>query len=173
MAYWTLKTLQEEQKPWVLKNFGERPAWQPLLGIAEEMGELFQAFWIVDDAYAHEVKDALADIMIYMADFCTAMNFDLQKLYDDALRDDDFELAPMAVYYGDLAHAFLKDAQRIRGTHSEHVAKMGDALDGILRHLIRAASNRNWDLRELTKETWETVVKKRDWTLHRETGVAP
>ncbi len=33
-----LRQLQEEQRPWVLKNFGERPTWMPLMGMCEEAG---------------------------------------------------------------------------------------------------------------------------------------
>lgn len=172
MAYWDFRTLQQEQKPWVLKNFGDRPAWQPLLGIAEEMGELFQAF-SKTTAHAPEVRDALADITIYMADFCTAMNFDLQKFYEDALEDDEFQLDSMAVYYGRLAHSFLKNAQGIRGTPLEHAMAMETAIDGLLRHMIRTAKNRRWDLKELTQEVWEGVVRKRDWTANPQTGDSP
>lgn len=38
-----LRKLQEEQKPWVKHNFGDRPSWMPLLGAVEELGELAHA----------------------------------------------------------------------------------------------------------------------------------
>ena len=39
----SLQQLQEEQVPWVKHNFGDRAAYQPLLGMTEELGEFCYA----------------------------------------------------------------------------------------------------------------------------------
>ena len=80
-----LKQLQDEQRPWVKHNFGDRPAWQPLLGIVEEVGELChahlkhaQGIRTTEDHQAAKV-DAVGDIVVYLADYCTAEGIDLQR----------------------------------------------------------------------------------------------
>jgi NTP pyrophosphatase (non-canonical NTP hydrolase) len=78
-----LRKLQEELKPWVLHNFGYRPSWQPLLGIQEEVGELSHAYLKraqgIRKGENHEeaMKDAAADIIVFLCDFCNAENIDL------------------------------------------------------------------------------------------------
>jgi NTP pyrophosphatase (non-canonical NTP hydrolase) len=81
-----LKKIQEEQKPWVKHNFGDRPTWMPLLGIMEELGELAHSF--LKDAQGirmsenHDagMKDAVADIVIFLCDFCSGQGYDLESL---------------------------------------------------------------------------------------------
>lgn len=88
-----LKKLQEEQMQWVKHNFGDRPAWQPLMGITEEFGELAEAIgWLNhsflkynqrirrEENHIENMKDAVGDIVIYLADFCTAMGFDFSEI---------------------------------------------------------------------------------------------
>src|SRR5512139_2641926 len=72
-----LKRLQQEVKIWTDYNFGSRdvhPPHRALLGIIEEIGELYHAD--KDD----EIADGIGDVMIYMADYCNGMNFDLDKI---------------------------------------------------------------------------------------------
>ena len=82
-----IKRLQEEQKPWVAHNFGDRPAWMPLLGVMEELGELAHAFLknaqgIRKQDYDAKQKDAVADIIIYLSDFCNSQGYDMEELVD-------------------------------------------------------------------------------------------
>ena len=78
------KQLQEEQAPWVLHNFGKRPSYWPLLGAVEELGELAHAFLKREQGirttenHTANIEDAVADIIIYLADFCQSENIDLQ-----------------------------------------------------------------------------------------------
>jgi NTP pyrophosphatase (non-canonical NTP hydrolase) len=80
----TLKQIQEEVKVWEKKNFGDRPGWQPLLGLQEEVGELAhhylkraQGIRISEDHNAG-IADAVADIVIYLLDFCNTEGIDLE-----------------------------------------------------------------------------------------------
>ncbi len=81
-----LRELQAEQVPWVKHNFGDRPSWMPLLGAVEELGELAHAHLKqaqgirVSEDHDAKAKDAVADVVIYLADYCTARGFDLQSL---------------------------------------------------------------------------------------------
>ena len=68
----TIKQIQQEQKAWVRHNFGDRPSWQPLLGVAEELGELSHAHLKhvqgirVNENHTAKKKDAIGDLVIYL-----------------------------------------------------------------------------------------------------------
>lgn len=84
-----LRRLQTEQVPWVKHNFGDRPSWMPLLGAVEELGELAHAHLKqaqgirVSEDHDAKAKDAVADVVIYLADYCTARGYDLESLVMD------------------------------------------------------------------------------------------
>lgn len=168
---WNFNSLQQEQKPWVAHNFGDRPSWQPLLGIIEEQGEMFEAFASNSEP---DMKDALADIAIFMCDFCSAMDFEMQPLYVSAVDmvSGPRPLVPIGIRTGNLAHSYLKKAQGIRGSVDEHNAAMRLALTGILAHMVVAANGRGWDLLMLAHDTWQKV-KRRDWKANALTGASP
>lgn len=82
----TFKQLQEEQREWVAHNFAGRKPYMPLLGVAEECGELCHAHLKGEQGirYTPEVvlakkKDAVGDILIYLADYCSANDIDLEE----------------------------------------------------------------------------------------------
>lgn len=86
----TLNELQQELRPWQEHNFPGRAAWEPVMGVAEEAGELSHAFLkrhqtIRGSAEAHEaeIRDAIGDIIVYLADVSNAMGFDLQACLDE------------------------------------------------------------------------------------------
>ena len=84
-----LSTLQSEHATWVEHNFPDQRAnkhW-PLLGAAEEVGELSHAHLKFEQGirgydekrYLKEAADALGDIVIYLASYCNANGFDLDE----------------------------------------------------------------------------------------------
>ena len=89
-AYWLdLTRLQEELAPWVEHNFPGRPAWQPLLGLAEEVGELSHHFLKREQSirsaedHAAEIRDAVGDIIVFLADFANAESLSLQSCLEE------------------------------------------------------------------------------------------
>lgn len=85
----TFKQLQEEQRPWVEYNFPGREAHYPLLGAQEEIGELshshlkmLQRIRGTEEDHLEKAKDAVADCIIFLSDYCTAMGFDLQEIME-------------------------------------------------------------------------------------------
>lgn len=64
---------------------------------------------------------------------------------------------------GELAHAFLKMEQGIRGTKEEHIAAMKDAVGDCCIFLMDLCNQMGWDFEEIIDSTW-THVKKRNWT---------
>lgn len=86
MTEFTLRKLQDEIRPWQQHNFPDSPSWQSYIGISEETGELGHAFLksaqdIRGTAEEHRAAmvDAVADIIVYIADFCNKENIDLQQ----------------------------------------------------------------------------------------------
>lgn len=82
-----LHRLQEEVGAWARTNFGERPAWMPLLGAVEELGELAHAHLKAaqkirgtEEAHTEAAKDAVADTIIYLADYCFVRGWDLGEI---------------------------------------------------------------------------------------------
>ena len=90
----TLATLQAEQREWVRRNFGERPSWHPLLGAIEELGELSHAHLkneqgirgTPEEHLAAKI-DAVADVVIYLADYCSAEGIDMQRAVEQTWRE--------------------------------------------------------------------------------------
>ena len=85
----TLARVQQEQVTWVKHNFENRPAWMPIMGLSEEVGELNHAFLKreqkirTSEDHSAMIKDALADIIIFACDVATAENIDLRKALEE------------------------------------------------------------------------------------------
>ena len=73
-----------EVKPWAEHNFGEVPAWQPLVGLMEELGELSHAYLKreqgirISENHDENIKDAVGDLFIFLCNFCNRSNIDLE-----------------------------------------------------------------------------------------------
>ena len=81
----TWRKLQREVTAWANRNFPNALPYQPLLGAGEELGELMHAhlkaeLGIRGTAEEHHAAkvDAIADITIYLADYCQRNGIDYQ-----------------------------------------------------------------------------------------------
>lgn len=90
----TLRKLQQQQRAWVRHNFPSRHDYYSLLGVVEELGELSHAHLkmrqgIRGTKAEHEAaaKDAVGDLVIFLADYCTAMGFDLEACVTETWRE--------------------------------------------------------------------------------------
>jgi len=109
----TFRGLQDEQRPWAVHNFPGREPGDPLLGAVEELGELCHAHLkrkqgIRGTPAELEVaaKDAVADIVIYLADYCTARGFDFQTLMEETwakVKARDWKADPVTGGGGELS----------------------------------------------------------------------
>lgn len=98
-----LKQLQAEQRAWVAHNFVDRPTWMPLLGAMEELGELAHAHLKeaqgirLHENHTEKAKDAIADIVIFLADYCSSRGFDFEELVRttwDQVKQRDWKANP-------------------------------------------------------------------------------
>ena len=94
-----LTTLQNEVAEWAARNFKGKQPHQPLLGVAEEVGELCHAHLKNEQGIRgtpvehYDAKvDAVGDICIYLADYCiqNAINLDeaVTKAWEEVKRRD-------------------------------------------------------------------------------------
>ena len=149
------RKMQEEQKAWVLHNFGKRPASQPCRGIVEELGELDVA-WEKDDH--EEIRDAIADTMIFVLDYCTSMDLDAGHVYLEADQPHGSPGSDISIA-GALCHYDLKKEQGIRDVKKEDIES---AVIDVVRRLLHYCSIRNHDLLLTTESVW-SKVRLRDW----------
>lgn len=86
-----IKELQTKVRAWELYNFGKQKPYRPLLGIVEELGELSHAHLkaeqnIRQDRIDPKLKkmDALGDMFIYMLNYATHQDIDLDTAIEGA-----------------------------------------------------------------------------------------
>lgn len=96
--------LQLEVGNWSINNFGHQPSWRPLLGVQEEVGELSHAYLKRSQGirkstsdWQAEMEDAVADILIYLADFCSIECISMQRVVEETwekVRQRDWKKNP-------------------------------------------------------------------------------
>lgn len=160
-----------EDKPGLLRPLNpvvvELGSMAPLMGIVEEVGELYEATGSL------AIEDAIGDIAIYLCDYCCRENipFPSRVDIDPACRMDPKD--GLVVYLGRLHHVHLKRHQRIRGMHDRAAfsATRDPALRAFVWHLeAYAKAYTKADLLIIINTTWGSVVKKRDWLTEPITG---
>lgn len=83
----TLKQMQVEQLEWSNRNFKDKKPYQPILGAAEEVGELAHAYLKMEqgirgnrETHIANMKDAVADCVIFLMDLCNQMEWDMETI---------------------------------------------------------------------------------------------
>ncbi len=89
MSELTFRRLQTEQRAWVKHNFPGRESYYPLLGAVEELGELshhhlkrIQGIRGTPEEHHEKAKDAIADVIIFLSDYCSANDYDFQEIIE-------------------------------------------------------------------------------------------
>ena len=100
-----LSQIQQEQAEWASRNFPNKKLHQPILGAAEEVGELSHAFLKMEQGIRgtkeeHEVKmkDSIGDCCIFLMDFCNQMGWDFEEIIKetwDQVRKRDWKADPL------------------------------------------------------------------------------
>ena len=78
-----LRLFQDEVSEWSHRNFPKQEPVHPLLGVSEETGELSHAYLKREQGirgtygeHTEDMKDAVGDILVYLADFCNRNRLD-------------------------------------------------------------------------------------------------
>ncbi len=84
-----LSDIQKEQEIWANKNFKHKKPYQPILGAAEEVGELAHAYLKMEqgirgskEEHEHNMKDAVGDCSIFLMDLCNQMGWSFEEIID-------------------------------------------------------------------------------------------
>jgi hypothetical protein len=139
----------------------------PLLGIIEEYCELHQALSTGD---YNEIEDAVGDVMIFMADFCSLSSYNLATivyLSDDFCTDSKDAPLNSTKYIRLLVHHQLKLEQGIRGTAAAHSKAIEITLARMVADLRMCA--KDISLLDITLKIF-SKVGKRDWKTNPRTG---
>lgn len=82
----SIKEMQVDIAKWSRKNFPNNKPYSPLLGLTEEVGELSHAHLKMEQGIRGTIKehteakvDAVADIFIYLCDYCERNKIDLES----------------------------------------------------------------------------------------------
>lgn len=85
-----LKKFQHQVCQWAADNFPDEREWHLLLGAMEEVGELCHAYLKrdmgirgTDAEHQMEMKDAIGDICVFVAQFCNRVGLDLESCIED------------------------------------------------------------------------------------------
>lgn len=172
----TFEQLQAELRPWVEHNFGKRPSWQPALGLQEEAGELAHAVLkkaqgIRGTPEKHDaaIRDAVADLAIFLADWCnghaiapakSATFADLQWAAKFELRNFPVHTAALGIGtdVGVIVHAEGSNA----GARLNGRAHLNGIAADLLRSLARFCHAAKIDFQQCVEDTWGRV-RQRDW----------
>lgn len=162
--------LQEEMLTWQQHNFPNRTAWEPLVGMVEEVGELVESE--STDRGIVEILDAVGDVGIYMADYCNAKGYNMDTLWETA-KEPTYgitvnPLASASIHMGRVCHAHLKEHQNIR-VHENHPAANREALSRLMIDLDRVCVTYLTTFELVVEITW-AKVSKRDWRKDRNTA---
>lgn len=172
---WTerLSELDDHHKAWCDSNFPYRTAFMALAGIVEEAGEWAAAKTTEDE------EDALADMFLYMLDFCrlTDMNVwfpDSEKGFAQQCRlfwdEKKYPITPRGLLklVGQINHCHLKNSQNIRGVSGLDTWL---AVASLSAWLHVAANTIGSSIESLALEAW-SFVRLRDWKRFPKDGVS-
>ncbi len=99
--------MQRKHRAWSIKNFGgwNRSGERSLLGVTEELGELCHLVLkraqgirkLEDVVYESEVRDAVGDIVMFLMDFCSREEIEIDQCIQqawDEIKDRDWKKFP-------------------------------------------------------------------------------
>jgi hypothetical protein len=161
------KKLSEQVGLWSVYNFGIQLPHRPALGMIEELNELKYS---LDKLDTKQVIDAVGDITIYMADYCSIRGWDMGDVW--ALRDP-MPITTIPEMPGELsrwlAHSHLKGEQGIRGGSAKHDERMQSTCASALWYCLGVSNAFGVDYLEVAAKVWGEV-KLRDWRKKKDTA---
>lgn len=158
---------RDEVGAWSRKNFGSQSRLIPLLGMLEEIGEMF-------DSLPGQIYDCCGDFMIYLADFCSRAKLDLHLVImgnpaKNRACDNPTSDQVMAAI-GKVCHSIIKMQQGIR-TNEDHEKVLYESLTQLVLWVRGRLPDTSLDcLHSIIANVWKAQVSKRDWKKNRVTG---
>lgn len=170
----TLRQLQKENAEWANANFDTSVLYHPLLGALEEYGELCHAILKKEqgirgsgEQHMQDAKDAVGDIVIYLADLCNRLDIEMpvtlfgKNRYSDSLR----YLFNVSKELGVICDTFNDSL-----THTLQIITSAQIVK-ILDNLNYFCCCLDWDFMRIVEDTW-TEVSGRNWKENPTLGVS-
>lgn len=163
----SLKQLQEEMKEWQDHNFPDRQSWTPLMGMVEEFGEILEEKPLIPAILNYNQLDGVADMLIFLSDYCNAKGFSYQELWDGRKPEKEYlvvlpdSVPTISILLGRLCHSHIKCEQGIRASEEQHLEDLKRNIQFLIYELIRLVPGEQNTLK-LMEEVW-SKVKQRDW----------
>lgn len=159
----TLNEIQEELKVWTEYNFGHTTPEIPILGMIEELGELSHAILkekqgIRQSDFLSDKKDAIADLTIYILNYCNCKNITI-----------DFYYAPRDIISLEVIDILQNISYNISNINTEEIELDKLYMERILYYLRYICSIINVDFLTIVNKVWEQV-KLRDWKTYPKDG---
>lgn len=165
-----LTRLQAEVAEWALRNFPNATIHQPLIGVAEECGELCHAHLKAEqgirgtpEEHLAAKKDAIGDMVIYLMHYCALAGIDwieIEAAQSGALLNTPLPLNLISCV-GLLAQG--EDIDIHRKHKVINVALVVNAIDGYCR-------GNGIESLPVVREVWQSV-RQRDWQANKQDGV--
>jgi NTP pyrophosphatase (non-canonical NTP hydrolase) len=176
MNFKRLNELVKEVGEWSAANFGDNGMgefkhFRPLAGIVEEYGE-----WLDSETLEDEL-DAIADMGIYLLDFCYQTGTELTDMeMSDEYQDEYPGSVDVGTCLGKLNRICLKRVQKIRGYdnpefYRKELNEYCSILIYALDYSLPSTYNFQKDIVEVIDEVWQKIVSKRDWKKNPNLGV--
>lgn len=167
-----LNELKRDVGEWSDENFGkEQPYTFPLLGVAEEYGELITSVLKqlqgIDDADKYKDRvgreaemDAVGDIMVYLADVCARYPFTINiqseyEQWDGDVQKDNVVDATLAIGT-EIGTLFANETKNA----PEEQTRIGVAM--LIHRLEEFCRHRDFTLDDCIEEAWGEV-QHREW----------
>lgn len=166
--------LQVDIAVWATHNFGDNPAWQPMLGLIEEIGEFYAAEENAGNSLTHsqrklQMEDAIGDQTVYALNLASkvGLNFYTDVIYDNY--PQSLTAKELLGCLGLACHAVLKNAQGIRNMTNDHRKdKLKICLSMWYRWACSQVSRYQMGpIGKIVETTWQ-AVSQRNWAKFRE-----
>lgn len=163
-----LSTLQAEVGEWAKRNFPEATSIQPLIGIAEECGELCHAhlksMQEIRGSEAEHLaakKDAIGDMMIFLMHYCSLAGYDGSEAVRRAIRTPPYPnpILELIAAVGFLTRCHFMD---MRGM-------INSALKSLVEEMLAYCLTSQIDFEQTVLQTW-AEVRRRDWRKNSKDG---
>lgn len=163
-----LTRIQAEVAEWAKLNFPKAKLEQPLIGVAEECGELCHAHLKAEqgirgtpEEHLAAKKDAIGDIMIFLMHYCVLAGIDWIEV--EMCMTGQRNPRPILDCISSVG--LLAQAQDIGVARKHQIVNIALTVGSIHGYCLAY----NIDFHAAIRETWASV-RQRDWRANKQTG---
>lgn len=167
-----MNILQQEAAIWQEDNFGVRPAYEMLLGLGEETGELLhcelKALQGIRGSYTElkeKAGDAVADMVIYLIQFLTLSGISIEEV-ESRIFPKGHRVEMLPTTFLTALKLFYLVSQVMRAGSKAHIRHETSYLLALLKYYCEL-KELNFD--DEIEKAWNTV-KQRNWKRNPKNG---